>query len=81
VIVGGPGAWPVPRDLGIRSGGGYGQRIRYVRSTVVSGQDRCICVFEASSEALVRRANELAQVPVASIAAAIDYEFGSAEVT
>jgi Protein of unknown function (DUF4242) len=51
------------------------QRIRYVRSTVVSGQDRCICVFEASSEALVRRANKLAQVPVASIAIAVDYEF------
>jgi hypothetical protein len=52
-----------------------GQRIRYVRSTVVTGQDRCICLFEASSEALVRRANELAQVPVASVAVAVDYDF------
>ena len=52
-----------------------GQRIRYLRSTVVQGQDRCICLFEASSEALVRRANELAQVPVASIGPAVDYEF------
>jgi hypothetical protein len=52
-----------------------GQRIRYVRSTVVTGQDRCICLFEASSEALVRRANELAQVPVASIGTAVDYDF------
>lgn len=51
-----------------------GQAIRYVRSTVVAGQDRCICLFEASSEALVRRANELAQVPISSIAAAVDYE-------
>jgi hypothetical protein len=52
-----------------------GQHIRFVRSTVVTGQDRCVCLFEASSEAIVRRANELAQVPVASIAAAIDYDF------
>ena len=51
-----------------------GQRIRYLRSTVVAGQDRCICLFEASSEAIVRRANELAQVPIASIGPAIDYD-------
>lgn len=48
--------------------------IRYVRSTVVEGQGRCICLFEASSEALVRRANELAQVPIVSIATAVDYD-------
>ena len=53
------------------------EAIRYVRSTVVSGQGRCICLFVASSEGLVRRANELAQVPVASIATAIDYEIGA----
>jgi Protein of unknown function (DUF4242) len=51
-----------------------GQRIRYLRSTVVTGQDRCICLFDASSEALVRRANELAQVPIASIGPAVDYD-------
>ena len=65
------------QEIALRLDGGVdGQRIRYVRSTVVSGQDRCICMFEASSEALVRRANELAQVPVASIAAAVDHDFG-----
>jgi Protein of unknown function (DUF4242) len=51
-----------------------GQRIRYLRSTVVGGQDRCYCLFDASSESLVRRANELAQVPIASIGLAIDYD-------
>ncbi len=56
-------------------GAAEGQRIRYLRSTVVRGQDRCICLFEASSEAVVRRANELAQVPIATIATAIDYDF------
>ena len=53
---------------------GDGQTIRYIRSTVVSAQGRCICLFEASSEMLVRRANELAQVPIVSIASAVDYE-------
>jgi hypothetical protein len=52
-----------------------GQRIRYLRSTVINGGDRCMCLFEASSEALVRRANELAQVPIASISTATDYDF------
>jgi K+-sensing histidine kinase KdpD len=65
------------QEIALRlDGAADGQRIRYVRSTVVTGQDRCICLFEASSEALVRRANELAQVPVASIAIAVDYDFG-----
>lgn len=55
-------------------GGADGERIRYLRSTVVASQDRCICFFEASSESLVRRANELAQVPISSIGPAIDYD-------
>ena len=55
-----------------------GQRIRYLRSTVVSGPARCICLFEASSEALVRRANELAQVPIAWIGPAIDFDLTNA---
>ena len=58
--------------------GGGGEEIRYVRSTVVAAEDRCICLFEASSEALVRRANELAQVPITSIALAVDYPMGQA---
>ena len=57
--------------------GGDGVQIRYIRSTVVADEGRCICLFEASSEALVRRANELAQVPIASISAAVDYEIAA----
>jgi hypothetical protein len=53
--------------------GDDGESIRYVRSTVVAAEDRCICLFDATSEQLVRRANELAQVPIASIAQAVDY--------
>ena len=62
-------------EIAARLDGVADQRIRYLRSTVVAGQDRCICLFEASSEGLVRRANELAQVPIASIAPATDYDF------
>ena len=59
------------------STGEDGVQIRYIRSTVIAGEGRCICLFEASSEALVRRANELAQVPIASISAAVDYEMAA----
>ena len=58
--------------------GGDGEGIRYIRSTVVAAEGRCICLFEATSEALVRRANELAQVPITSIALAVDYPMGDA---
>ena len=60
---------------GIRAGATDGQRVAYLRSTVLNGGERCICLFEASSEDLVRRANDLAQIPIASIAAAVDYDF------
>lgn len=50
-----------------------GSGITYVRSTVIFEQHRCICVFEASSAELVRRANELAQVPIAGVCEAVDY--------
>ena len=56
-----------------------GGSIRYVRSTVIAAEDRCICLFESSSEGLVRRANELAQVPIASIAQAVDYPLSTQE--
>jgi len=58
--------------------GDDGEAIHYIRSTVVAIEDRCICLFEATSEALVRRANELAQVPIASIAEAVEYPMGKA---
>jgi hypothetical protein len=58
-----------------------GETIRYLRSTVIAAEDRCICLFEATSEALVRRANDLAQVPIASIATAVDYPIGDEEET
>jgi hypothetical protein len=47
--------------------------ITYLRSTVVPSEHRCICLFEATSSDLVRRANELAQAPIASLSEAVDF--------
>lgn len=51
-----------------------GDRLRYLRSTLVPGRARCLFVFEATSEDLVRRVNEVAQVPFDSIDEAIELE-------
>ena len=67
------------QEITRRMDGAAGSAIRYVRSTVIAEEDRCICLFEASSEAVVRRANELAQVPIASIAEALDYPMDTQE--
>jgi len=40
-----------------------GGQIRYVRSTFLPDQSRCICIFESSSRELVRTVNETAQIP------------------
>jgi len=51
-----------------------GDSIHYLRSTFVPARARCLCVFEASSRDLVRRVNEVAQVPFESIEEAIEFE-------
>jgi Nickel responsive protein SCO4226-like len=50
-----------------------GDRVRYLRSTFVPARARCLCVFEATSGELVRRVNEVAQVPFVSIQEAIEF--------
>ena len=52
-----------------------GGQIRYVRSTFLPDQSRCICIFESSSRELVRTVNETAQVPFARIEKALDFNF------
>jgi Protein of unknown function (DUF4242) len=47
--------------------------VRYLRSTFAPARARCLCVFEATSEDLVRRVNEVAQVPFVSIEEAIEF--------
>lgn len=47
--------------------GGKGERIRYIRSTLIPGQSRCICLFEEDHRSLVRTVNETAQFPFSRI--------------
>ncbi|HVP64971.1 MAG TPA: DUF4242 domain-containing protein [candidate division Zixibacteria bacterium] len=44
-----------------------GQKVRYIRSTFVPGEGRCMCLFEAANAELVREANELAKLPFTRI--------------
>ena len=49
-----------------------GNPVRYVRSTFVPGEARCMCLFEASSAAAVRDVNEAAGLPFSRIVEALD---------
>jgi hypothetical protein len=49
-----------------------GSRIRYVRSTFLPGDGRCMCLFEADEEDEVRRLNDEAGLPYRAIVAAYD---------
>ena len=49
-----------------------GKDVRYIRSTFVPGENRCMCLFEAPSMEHVREANERAQIPFTRIIAAED---------
>jgi hypothetical protein len=49
-----------------------GTEVRYIRSTFVPGEDRCMCLFEAPNPENVREANERAEIPFTRIVAAED---------
>jgi hypothetical protein len=49
-----------------------GKPVRYIRSTFVPGESRCMCLFEASSPELVRELNEQARIPFTRIVEALD---------
>ena len=49
-----------------------GKPVRYIRSTFVPGESRCMCLFEASSAELVRELNEQARIPFTRIVEALD---------
>lgn len=49
-----------------------GADVRYVRSTFVPGEGRCMCLFEASGPELVRRVNDEAKLPFTRIVEALD---------
>ncbi len=49
-----------------------GKRVRYIRSTFVPGESRCMCLFEADTPQLVKEANEAAKIPFTRIVEALD---------
>ncbi len=49
-----------------------GTDVRYIRSTFAPDDGRCMCLFEAGSEAEVRRLNDEAGLPYERIVEAMD---------
>jgi len=49
-----------------------GQEVRYIQSTFVPGESRCLCLFEAPTRELVRDVNDSAQLPFSRIVEALD---------
>lgn len=49
-----------------------GKNVRYIRTTFVPGEARCMCLFEADNADLVKEVNETAQIPFSRIIEAMD---------
>lgn len=49
-----------------------GDDVRYIRSTFVPSESRCMCLFEAPNEGLVRRLNDEAGIPYTRVVEAAD---------
>jgi len=49
-----------------------GTPVRYIRSTFVPGESRCMCLFDATNAEDVRKVNEAAQLPFSRIVEALD---------
>ena len=49
-----------------------GTNVRYIRSTFVTGDGRCMCLFDAPSEGAVRRLNNDANIPYERVIEALD---------
>ena len=49
-----------------------GKEVRYIRSTFVPGEHKCMCLFEAPNSENVREANERAEIPFTRIVRAED---------
>jgi hypothetical protein len=50
----------------------HGKQVRYIRSTFVPGEARCMCLFEAAGPEVVREVNEAAAIPFTRIYEALD---------
>jgi hypothetical protein len=49
-----------------------GKNVRYIRTTFVPGDARCMCLFEADNADLVREVNDAAQIPYTRVTEALD---------
>ncbi len=49
-----------------------GKKVRYIRSTFVPEEARCMCLFEATDPELVKELNETAKIPFTRIVEALD---------
>ena len=49
-----------------------GKAVRYIRSTFVPGDAKCMCLFEAANSDLVKEVNEAANIPFTRITEALD---------
>ncbi len=49
-----------------------GKPVRYIRSTFVPGEARCMCLFEAPNPQLVKEVNDTAKIPYTRVIEALD---------
>jgi muconolactone delta-isomerase len=49
-----------------------GKKVRYIRSTFVPGEARCMCLFEAPNAELVKELNQTAKIPFTRVVEALD---------
>lgn len=50
----------------------HGTPMRYIRSTFVPDDGRCLCLFEAESAENAKRLNEEAKIPFTRVTSALD---------
>lgn len=51
-----------------------GRDVRYIRSTFVPGENKCMCLFEAPTPDNVREANERGNIPFTRIVPVVDLQ-------
>lgn len=58
-----------------------GTPVRYLRSTFVPGEKRCLCLFEAPSASAVRTASERAGLPFERVIEVVEIAAGDADAS
>jgi muconolactone delta-isomerase len=51
-----------------------GREVRYIRSTFVPGESKCMCLFEAPTSDHVREANERGKIPFTRIVPVLEVQ-------